>query len=722
MLSVSIRRLNLLSSQISEAPAVNETDFRFIELNNMITQRGADGFFQLDKDREAMEEYLRYVDAKTVKFNSDFERVVWLIENGYYEDIRKYYSDHFIIEALHQARSIDSRFCSFTQVSKLWEEYLLRSDDRQWFLEDYHLRNAITALSIARGNKARAMEYIREIGTRRLQPATPAYSNSGKARGGERVSCFLLTFDDTTNSIEYTLGCMAQLSRIGGGVAFDLSNIRASGDPVNGRKGTAKGVVGLAKQAEQKFFYYDQGGLRKGAGAGYLNCFHLDIIPFLDTKKVTADQNALLKHLSIGVIIPKKLYDLAEANQEFYAFSPYDIRKYYGMRMTDVDFDVYYDTFVNDERIRKKKIMNARDFLVKIAQIQIQSGYPYIFNITNANKRHALHRVGRILMTNLCTEIMQLQEVSEITDYNVEDIIRRDISCVLASLNITNVMESKSLADTVRVAMFLLSDVSDASDIVNAPGVRKANRELHSVGLGAMDLHGFLAKNHIAYESFEALDFARTFFMMMNYYSLDASSDVAKDRGKSFDGFELSTYYTGEYFEKYFINDYRPKTEKVAKLFEGMHIPTPEDWKKLAQKVKMQGLYNAYRLAIAPTQSISYVQNATSSVMPIQEVITKRSYAKSTTYYPAPHLTPQNQFYFKSAYNMDMRKLLDLIAVIQEHVDQGVSTTLYVPQDISTAELASYYVYANKLGLKSLYYTRNRRKNIEDELCVSCAV
>lgn len=700
--------------------ASKENKYSFTELNNMVTQRGADGFFQLDKDREAVVLYLQYVDGKTRKFSSEMERVIWLINNGYYRDIRKDYSDRFIIEMIEFARTFDTRFTSFTQVSKLWEEYILRSDDRTEFLEDYQQHNVLVALDMAHGDRARAKEYLQSLMERRVQPATPTYLNTGRSKGGEKVSCFLLTFDDTTNSIEYTLGCMAQLSRIGGGVAFDLSNIRASGDPVNGRKGSAKGVVGLAKQAEQKFYYYDQGGMRKGSGVGYLHAMHLDIIPFLDTKKVAGDPNGLLKDLSLGVTIPQKLYDLADANEVFYAFSPYDIRKYYNMRMTDVDFDVYYDIFLADERIRKSKIMNARDFFVKIAQIQIQSGYPYIFNITNANKRHALHRVGRILMSNLCTEIMQLQEVSEIGDYDQLDKILRDVSCNLASLNITNVMDFKSIAQSVWTAMYMLTEVSDSSSIVNVPGVKKANDELHSVGLGAMDLHGYLAKNNIPYESFEALDFVRTFFMMMNYYSLEASCQIAKERKQTFKGFELSTYYTGEYFTKYTINDYRPKTQTIATLFEGMHIPTKQDWANLAEQVHEHGLYHAYRLALAPTQSIAYVQNATASVMPISSLIEPRMYAKSTTYFPAPHLRPDNQFYYKSAYNVNMYKLLDLISVMQEHVDQGISTVLYVPQDISTAELARYYLYANKLGLKSLYYTRNLRANIED--CVSCSV
>jgi ribonucleoside-diphosphate reductase alpha chain len=195
---------------------------------------------------------------------------------------------------------------------------------------------------------------------------------------------------------------------------------------------------------------------------------------------------------------------------------------------------------------------------------------------------------------------------------------------------------------------------------------------------------------------------------------------IAFNTGVKFVGFEKSTYADGSYFEKHIAADYRPRNEKVAKLFEGIYIPDSDDWDDLCFEVRQHGLYNAYRLAIAPTQSISYIQNATSSVMPIDDVIERRAYGNSETYYPMPFLSLENLWLYKSAYNMNMLKVIDLIAEIQEHVDQGISTILYVNSDISTRELARNYIYAHKKGLKSLYYTRN--KLLKPEECTSCAV
>ena len=158
----------------------------------------------------------------------------------------------------------------------------------------------------------------------------------------------------------------------------------------------------------------------------------------------------------------------------------------------------------------------------------------------------------------------------------------------------------------------------------------------------------------------------------------------------------------------------------MKKLFAGMKIPTPNDWKRLAQEVQKYGMYHAYRLAIAPTGSISYIQNATASIMPITQLIERRTYGNSETYYPMPFLSPETRWFYKTAYQMDQYRLIDLVATAQQHVDQGISCTLFVNSDISTRELARLYIYAHHKGLKSLYYTRTNRLTAEE--CVSCVV
>lgn len=693
---------------------------RHIELNNLLMQRDAEGFFQLEKDKEAVQAFMEEVAGKSLQFAGTADKVRYMIEHDYYENVYEQYSPADVEEVYRITHDYRFQFASYMAASKFYTDYAVKSNDRSQYLEHYPDRVAIVALHLAQGNMDLARALAASMMEQRLQPATPTFLNAGKSRRGEMVSCFLLEMDDSLHSINYVLGTCMQLSKIGGGVAVNLSKLRGRGEAIKGVEGAAKGVMPVLKLLEDAFSYADQMGQRKGSGAAYYNIFGWDVMEFLDSKKINADEKTRLKTLSIGLIVPAKLYELAERNEPLHVFAPYSVYRAYGEHLDDMNLDEMYETLLADKRVRKKAVMSARDMLVKIATIQLESGYPYIMNKSNANEAHALKGIGSVKMSNLCTEIFQLQETSEITDYGMPDHIRRDISCNLASLNIANVMDASKLRESVREGMDALTAVSDMTSIANAPGVAKANRELHSVGLGAMNLHGYLAKQRIAFESEEARDFARTFFMMLNYYSLERSMEIARERGVVFVGFELSEYAKGAYFDRYTERDYAPVTAKVKELFRHMAVPTCDDWRTLKAAVQHHGLYHAYRLAIAPTQSISYIQNATSSVMPIVEPIETRTYANSTTYYPMPFMERDNFFFYKSAYKMDQFKVLDLIAEIQAHIDQGISTVLHVNSDVTTRQLARYYIYAARKGLKSLYYTRTNHLSVEE--CISCSV
>ena len=543
--------------------------------------------------------------------------------------------------------------------------------------------------------------------------------NGGKRRSGELVSCFLDEIGDSLNSIGYAINSSMKLSSIGGGVALNLSKLRGRSEAIKGVEGRASGVLPIMKLLEDVFSYANQLGQRPGAGAAYLNIFHSDIEEFLDCKKINVDEKVRIKSLSIGVVVPDKFMELAEKDEPFYIFYPHSVFRQYGQHLDDMDMNKMYHELVDNPKVRKKRL-SARVMLVKIAQTQKESGYPYLFFKDNANREHALKDIGEVKFSNLCTEIMQLSEVSEINDYYQEDIIRRGISCNLGSLNVATVMENKRIKEAVSTSIDALTVVTDISNIDVVPSIKKANEELHSVGLGAMNLHGFFAKNFISYESKEALDFCNVFFMMMNFYSLQRSMEIAKERKKTFKDFDKSEYAKGTYFDKYLKLEYLPQTDKVKSLFEGIAIPCKKEWKELKDQVMEHGLYHAYRLAIAPNQSSSYIMTSTASVMPVVDTIEVREYGDSTTFYPMPYLTNDNFFFYKSAYDMDQMKVMKLISVIQRHVDQGISTILHTKSSDTTRDLARYYIYAHKIGLKSLYYTRTRKATIDE--CVSCSV
>ncbi len=691
---------------------------KYLELNSAVLHK-KDGFFQLEKDLEAAQAFEQETLLRLRRFKDPIERIRTLIAEGYYEDFLARYEAETILRLSDLAYSYGFCFQSFMAVSKFYKDYALKSDDKKLYLERYEDRVLAVALHLGQGDAARAEAYVRAMMEQRYQPATPTFLNAGRARRGELVSCFLLEVDDSLNSIGYNLNAAMQLSKIGGGVALNLSNLRGRGEPIKGVAHAAKGVMPVAKLLEDAFNYADQMGQRKGAGAVYLNIFHWDVEEFLDTKKINADEKSRLQTLSLGLIVPQKFFELAEAGEDFYVFAPYSVYKAFGQHLDDLDLDHVYEALVAHPDV-KKRPLSARQMLTRIAQTQFESGYPYIVYRSNANAQHPLKTLGLVKMSNLCTEIFQLQTPTLVGDAGEVVEAGYDISCNLGSLNIVNVMEQKNLAESVHTAMDALTAVSEASAVRQVPGVFRANRAFHSVGLGVMNLHGFLAKNQIPYESEEAREFVRSFFAAMNYYSLERSKEIARERGQTFEGFEKSEYASGAYFDKYLQKDYRPRSERVQQLFAGIALPGPEDWARLKAEVMQHGLYHAYRLAVAPTASISYIQNATPSIQPIVEHVETRIYGNATTYYPMPFLSEETFWFYKSAYHMNMFRVIDLVAEAQAHVDQGISTVLYITSETSTRELARLYVYAARKGLKSLYYTRT--KNLSVEECTSCAV
>ena len=694
-------------------------DKKWIYLNNEIMVQ-KDGEYQLEKDKEAVYSYfVDYVNKNTVFFHNLKEKMKYLIKNNYYIDFYEMYNHDEIKEIFKLVYDKKFRFASFMSASKFYQSYALMDDSGEKFLERYEDRISITALYLAQGNVDKAREYATMMINQEYQPATPTFLNSGKKRSGELVSCFLDEMGDSLSDIGYIFDSSMKLSSMGGGVSINLSKIRARGESIKGVENCASGVLPIMKILEDIFSYANQLNQRPGSGAVYLNIFHSDIMEFLDSKKINVDEKIRIKSLSIGVIVPDKFMQLAMDDEACYIFYPHTVYQAYGQYLDEMDMDEMYEKLVDNPKVKKKKI-NARELLVKISQTQKESGYPYLFFKDNANKEHALKEIGTVKFSNLCSEISQISEVSEIRPYYEEDIIRRGISCNLGSLNIATVMENKRIREATRSAIDTLTTVSDLTNIDMVPTIKKANEELHSVGLGAMNLHGYLTKNYIMYESREALDFCNVFFMMVNFYSLERSMEIAVEKGETFKDFDKSEYANGNYFEKYVTKEYLPQTEKVKELFEEIHVPDIEDWKRLKEQVMKNGIYNAYRMAIAPNQSTSYIMNSTASVMPVVDTIEVREYGDSTTYYPMPYLTNDNWFFYKSAYDMDQKNIINLISVIQRHVDQGISTILYNSSSDTTRDLAKLYIYAHRMGLKSLYYTRTRKATIEE--CLSCSV
>ncbi|MDR5899836.1 class 1b ribonucleoside-diphosphate reductase subunit alpha [Halomonas vilamensis] len=696
-------------------------------LNAMLNLYDDEGKLQLHKDKEAARQYfLQHVNQNTVFFHSLEEKLDYLVENDYYEtEVLKQYGFDFIKELFKQAYAYKFRFPTFLGAFKYYTSYTLKTFDGRRYLERFEDRVCMVAMTLANGDQTLASALVDEMLTGRFQPATPTFLNCGKKQRGEHVSCFLLRIEDNMESIGRSINSALQLSKRGGGVAFVLSNIREVGAPIKYIENQSSGIVPIMKLLEDAFSYANQLGARQGAGAVYLNAHHPDIMRFLDTKRENADEKIRIKTLSLGVTIPDVTFELARNNDDMYLFSPYDVERVYGVPFADISVTEKYAEMVNDSRIRKTKI-NARAFFQTVAELQFESGYPYVMFEDTVNRANPIE--GRVNMSNLCTEILQ---VNKPTTYHPDLSVKEpgeDISCNLGSLNIANVMDSGNLEKVVDAAVQGLTAVSEMSNLESVPSIVNGNDKAHAIGLGQMNLHGYLAREHIEYGSEEGIDFTNMYFYCMAYHTLKASNKLAKVRGRSFEGFETSNYADGSFFDKYTDQVWEPKTERVRNLFDesGIHIPTADDWHTLKQYVQADGLYNRYLQAVPPTGSISYINNATASIHPVAAKIEIRKEGKlGRVYYPAPFLDDENAEFFKDAYEIGPEKIIDTYAAATQHVDQGLSLTLFFPDTATTRDINKAQIYAWRKGIKTLYYIRLRQSALEGtevEGCVSCSL
>ena len=718
------------TAAMSPTPAPTQESMKvsqesFHELNAMLNLWGADGKIQLDKDREAARQFfLQHVNRKLYTTYSLEEKLRYLFDNDYYERaVFEQYPDEFVKNLYKRVYAAKPRFSTFLGAFKFYTSYALKTFDGESYLERYEDRITVTALYLAQGDQKVAEDIADIMVSGAYQPATPTFLNAGKAQRGELVSCFLLRMEDNMESISRSINAALQLSKRGGGVAFALTNLREMGAPIKKIENQSSGVVPVMKMFEDAFSYANQLGARQGAGAVYLNAHHPDIMRFLDTKRENADEKTRIKTLSLGVVVPDITFELAKNGEDMYLFSPYDVERVYGKPFSDISVTEKYREMVDNVDIKKTKV-NAREFFQTLAELQFESGYPYIMFEDTVNKANPI--AGRVIQSNLCSEILQVSTPSTYRENLGYQHIGRDISCNLGSLNVSAALDYGDLEKVVETSVRALTAVSDMSDIGSVPSIAKGNDASHAIGLGQMNLHGFFGRERMHYGSEESIDFTSSYFAAIAYYAIKASNKLAIERNQKFADFENSAYADGSYFEKYVNRSWAPKTDAAKAVFKklGVKLPTKADWAALKESVMEHGIYNAYLQAVPPTGSISYINGSTSSIHPITSKVEIRKEGKlGRVYYPAPHMTNENLEFFEDAYEIGYEKVIDVYAAATEHVDQGLSLTLFFKDTATTRDINKAQIYAWKKGIKTIYYIRLRQMALEGteaSECVSC--
>lgn len=688
------------------------------DLNAELQLYGDDGQIQLEKDKLAAKRYfLEYVNPRTVFFHNLKEKVDFMTEHGYWDKavLNRYHWDH-VVEIFDVAYSWKFRFPTFMGAFKFYTSYAMR-DENGFFLERYEDRVVLNALAYS-DNAVMAKDTVRAILSGRFQPATPTFLNAGRAQGGEPVSCFLLRVEDNMESISRAMTDSLQLSKRGGGVALSLTNIRERKAAIKNIPDVASGVVPIMKILEDSFSYANQLGQRSGAGAVYLSVHHPDIMEFLDTKRENADEKIRIKTLSLGVVIPDVTFELARDNKDMYLFSPHDVLQETGVMMSDQSITEHYDEWVENPNIRKKKI-SARKLFSTLAELQFESGYPYIMYEDTANRLNPVPNIGRIVQSNLCVEVMQPSTPGTFYTNGTHNEIGRDISCNLGSLNVAKMMEVAGTPDfqrTVEVAQNFLSRVSIQSDLSCSPSVENGNNKSRAIGIGQMNLHGYLLEQGIKYDSQEARDFFNAYMADVTYYALEASNELAVHQG-THHGFQGSRWQDGSYIEN-MMNHVRGSHNGIDRW----------QWEVLQAKVAEYGLYNQHLQAIPPTGSISYINFATPSILPITSPIEVRKEGRTgRVYVPAYGLTKDNfeAALHETAYEVGPNAIIDMVAESVPFVDQSTSMTLFFKDTATTRDVNKAQIYAHRKGIKSIYYIRLLQKALagtEIDNCVSCTL
>ncbi|EEU28558.1 class 1b ribonucleoside-diphosphate reductase subunit alpha [Lactobacillus crispatus] len=687
----------------------------YISLNALAKFKDEKGNYNFKADKEATKQYLEnHIEPRMKKFASLEEKLAYLVDNDYYDKkVLDLYTAKFIKEIFKLAYAQNFSFLNFMGAAKFYKAYALKTNDNKQFLERFEDRAVMNALFLADGNEELALNLVKDIISNRFQPATPTFLNAGKKRRGEYISCYLLRVEDNMESISRAISTSLQLSKRGGGVALCLTNLRELGAPIKKMKNLSSGIIPVMKLLEDSFSYANQLGQRQGAGAVYLSAHHPQIMQFLDTKRENADEKVRIKSLSLGVVIPDITFELAKENKKMALFSPYDIKREYGKPMSDISITKEYQNLLNNPRI-KKTFISARKFFQTIAEVQFESGYPYIMYEDTVNRRNPQKKLGRIVMSNLCSEIAQVNTPST---YNKDLSFNKtgyDVCCNLGSLNIAAAMNSADkLGDLVSDSVQALNRVARSSDLDCAPSIEKGNKANRAIGLGAMNLHGFLATNHIYYDSPEAVEFTGIFFYTIAYHAFKESNKLAETYG-AFKGFKDSSYASGDYFKKFIDEDVSPKTDKIKEIVAKykLVIPTKEDWEELITKIKKTGIANANLLAVAPTGSISYLSSCTPSLQPVVAPVETRKEADlGRIYVPAYKINKDNyEYYEKGAYEVGPNAIIDITAAAQKYVDQSISLTLFVEDNATTRDLNKAYIYAFKKRCNSIYYVRIREK------------
>lgn len=645
------------------------------------------------------------------------DKLNYLVSEGLYlKDITDNYTKEEIEEAYTYIDGERNKLFTYSGLDLLLKRYVIRSHKYEVLETPQEMYLGI-ALHLAMPETKDRMKRVREfydmLSKMEVTMATPTLSNARKPIH-QLSSCFIDTVPDSLDGIYRSIDNFAKVSKFGGGMGLYFGKVRANGSAIRGFEGAAGGIIRWIRLVNDTAVAVDQLGVRAGAVAVYLDIWHKDILEFLSLRTNNGDERMKAHDVFPAICYPDYFWKLCseDLNQMWYMMCPYEVYKTKGYHLEDYWGDEWTEKYlecVNDNRIQKRSIV-LKDLVRLIIKSEVETGTPFAFNRDTVNRMNPNKHKGIIYCSNLCTEIAQNMSEIEAEESRIvnEDgdivVVNKTkpgdfVVCNLASLSLGNI----DLEDKEHLSSLVHSVVRALDNVITlnfypVPYAKITNDKYRSIGLGVSGYHHALAKRKIKWESEDHLSFMDKVFEEINYAAIDASSELAVEKGV-YSYFEGSEWESGLYFDR--------------RGYES------QEWKTLREKVRKNGMRNAYLLAVAPTSSTSIICGTTAGVDPVMNRFFYEEKKGAMLPRVAPSLSMETWWFYKSAHTIDQTWSVRACGIRQRHIDQAQSVNLYITNDFTMRQVLNLYLLAHKCGVKTIYYVRS--KSLEVEECESCS-
>jgi ribonucleoside-diphosphate reductase alpha chain len=621
--------------------------------------------------------------------------------------------------------SRDMQF-NYLGLQTLYDRYFIHTEDEIRFElpQIFFMRVAMGLAAAEADREARAIEFYELLSSFDYMASTPTLFNAGTLRP-QLSSCYLTTVPDDLHGIYGAIQDNAMLSKWAGGLGNDWTPVRSLGAYIKGTNGRSQGVVPFLKVANDTAVAVNQGGKRKGAVCAYLETWHLDIEEFLELRKNTGDDRRRTHDMNTANWVPDLFMKRVFQDGEWTLFSPSDVpdlHDLYGQAF-EKRYEAY-EQLSREGKMRLFKRVRAQDLWRKMLGMLFETGHPWITFKDVCNLRSPQQHVGVVHSSNLCTEITLNTKANE------------EIAvCNLGSINLVQHVENgkldtDKLARTIKTAVRMLDNVIDIN-YYSVPAARTSNMRHRPVGLGIMGFQDALYKMRIAYGSDDAVEFADRSMEAVSYYAIQASSDLAVERGR-YSTFEGSLWSKGILP----IDSIKTLVESRGAEFIDVDQSQTLDWDRLRNKVRAQGMRNSNVMAIAPTATISNICGVSQSIEPTYQNLYVKSNLSGEFTVVNPYLVHDLKardlwdsvmvndlkYYegsvqkidripadlkalYATSFEIEPRWLVDAASRRQKWIDQAQSLNLYIA-GASGKKLDVTYRMAWYRGLKTTYYLR----------------